>query len=448
MAWYPWMLNKVLLPVYQKLRSKPLLDYLDEYKNHLNWTEDQLREHQWQQLLRLLTHCFEHSPFYRQHWQRAGLDSVQDIRSRDDFTRLPPVNKSVLTEHRDRVLAQTGSGGIRKSTGGSTGQPFHFELNPDSNTRREAVMWRAYGWLGAGLGHKTLYLWGTDVGPQPWSKRLRNRLYHGFYNRTMLNAFAMRSDNLDSYVNEVNRVRPEAIVGYVNPLFELARYIVEKGLTVYQPNAILTGAEPLFESQRQIIEQAFGAPTYNTYGCREVMLIAAECQAHKRLHINSDQLMVEALDEQGQSLEQGSGDLALTDLFNYRMPLVRYLNGDRVSLAREGCGCGNPLPVMDSAEGRKLDMLRTPSGAHIPGELFPHLFKEFPEIKRFQVRQSQLDSLDVLLECPLPLGDEAVERLQREVDKYSQGELRVNVRRVPSIPLNASGKHRVTICEL
>ncbi len=160
----------------------------------------------------------------------------------------------------------------------------------------------------------------------------------------MLNSFAMNANNMHEYVDDINRYRPKALVSYVNPLYELAKYIIDNKLSVFSPKTILTGAEPLHDFQREVIEKAFNCNVYNTFGCREFMLMSAECREHKNLHINIDHLVVETVSEDGLAITGESGDLVVTDLYNYGMPLIRYLNGDRATLVNSSCGCNNPLP--------------------------------------------------------------------------------------------------------
>jgi phenylacetate-CoA ligase len=381
-------------------------------------------------------------------WAKAGINSIDDIQSMSDFEKLPLISKDDIAKHYQGFVAKNYANNIKKATGGSTGQPFRFELNTDSNTRREAIMWRGYGWLGAGLGQKTLYLWGADIGQPTKLKVLKNNLYHAFYNRKMLNSFAMNTNNMHTYIEEINNYRPTALVAYVNPLYELARFIIKYKISVFSPKTILTGAEPLHEFQREVIEKAFNCKVYNTFGCREFMLMSAECQAHKKLHINSDHLVVETVNDLGQSITGESADLVVTDLYNYGMPLIRYVNGDRATLIRQPCGCENPLPIMSSIDGRKLDMIKTASGKSIPGELFPHLFKEFIGIDKFQVKQSEISSLQIRLITNKHFTEQNKDDITKEINKYAKNELQLVFDLVDDIPLTVSGKHRVTICEL
>ncbi len=57
-----------------------------------------------------------------------------------------------------------------------------------------------------------------------------------------------------------------------------------------------------------------------------------------------------------------SGDVVITDLFNYGMPFVRYANGDVATPSANRCACGRGLPLLARVDGRVLDAIRTPAG--------------------------------------------------------------------------------------
>ena len=176
------------------------------------------------------------------------------------------------------------------------------------------------------------------------------------------------------------------------------------------------------------------------------MLIAAECKRQNRLHINIDHLVVETLDDQQQPTVE-VGDLVITDLHNYAMPLIRYVNGDQGQLSPSVCPCGNPLPLLEQISGRRLDMIVTPGGRRLPGEFFPHLFKDYTFIKQFQVVQSTRDSLDIFWVTAADSAqqvDALVQALHRQIGEPMQ----IRVHTVDNIALTASGKHRVVVSQL
>ncbi|TNC82691.1 MAG: polysaccharide biosynthesis protein [Oleiphilus sp.] len=447
MKLYESIFKHMLFPLYERLFAKrKTLDYLAEYQANLNLSPEQLQALQLAKLKRLLIHARDHCAYYRETWQEIGFVPEQ-MRDTSELAQLPVVTKQTIQEHYQGFVAKGYSdSNIKKTTGGSTGVPFRFELDMESHERRQAVTWRGYGWLGAPLGRKSTYLWGADLAPKKGWAKLKDLLFHRFYHRVMLNSFAMTEANLSTYVHEMNVAKSPVIVSYVNPLVTLASYILEHNASVYRPEAILTGAEPLFDYQRETIEKAFAAPVYNTYGCREFMLMAAECKEREGLHINIDHLVLELLDEQG--LPSDHGDVVVTDLHNFGFPLIRYVTGDVAASGGEACACGSPLPKLKAIEGRKLDAIRTADGKLIPGEFFPHLIKDFTFVRRFQVVQKTLSGVTIKLECFASPEEQELERLSGAIRQLAGEDFVIEYEVVDAIPLTVSGKHRVTVSEL
>ncbi|MCA3178843.1 MAG: hypothetical protein O9345_03995 [Burkholderiaceae bacterium] len=448
---YGFAFRSFLYPLYEtRLRGRKTLRYLAEYERQ-QWIEPEaMRRLQLDRVRALLEHCQRNVPFYRERWRELGFD-WRDVRDVSDLQRLPLTSKDDIRRHYEAMGAEDWRGRtLRKSTGGSTGQPFHFEYTRESYERRMAVMMRGYGWAGASFGAKRLDVWGTDVGDPPWWKRTKARLFDAALRRRVLGSFHMRDDNLADYVAEIDRYRPEVIVGYTSALETLARWIDGHRAPAWRPRSVLTAAEMLSDAQRALIEKAFGAPVFHTYGCREFMLLGAECEHHTGYHLSADHLVVEVADDAGQVVSEGVGQVVVTDLSNLGMPFVRYANGDlaRAHPAPYSCPCGRGLPLMGAVEGRRLDMLRTPDGRIVPGEFFPHLMKEVAAVGSFQVRQKRLDRLDILVVPRGELRDDDEAFLRREIAKVFGGSIEITVERVADIPLTPTGKRRVTVSEL
>ncbi|MCI2282227.1 phenylacetate--CoA ligase family protein [Colwellia sp. MSW7] len=450
MSIYSKLYRDIIFPFYSSFIKKS--EVYNEYSRsltRLNWSKSELIDFQWQQLEKLLHHCWHNVPFYKEHWKQSGITDISEIKNLDDFAKLPVLTKQDVAEHYDQLIPSIYKGkNIKKATGGSTGTPFRFELNELSNDARQAIMWRGYGWLGLGLGVKSLFLWGDNIGEASRLRALKENLYHRFYNRKMVSTFTMNLNNLEEYITTINTYKPEAIISYVNPLYKIAQFINQNNMRVFSPKTLLTGAEPLYDFQRIEIEKAFNAKVYNTYGCREFMLIAAECKKQQGLHINIDHLVVETLNEKKEPITGEVGDIVITDLMNYGMPLIRYVNGDRATLSTSACTCGNPLPMIEKVNGRKSDVIKTIAGHMIPGELFPHLFKEFEGITKFQVKQSNINNIDIYLVTNEKFNPSDKQLITEEINKYSKQALAINFHIVDDIPLTSSGKYRVTISEL
>jgi phenylacetate-CoA ligase len=442
---YEPLFRNILFPAYEGgLRRRGTVGYLREYERNQWLSSERISELQWSKLLRLVRHCWDEVPYYRDSWTKLGIGDPRDVVTPEDYARLPVLTKRDIRENFDRLIAPSYREQLLfKTTGGSTGEPLRFGYTRESYERRIAVMFRGYEWAGARMGQRTLYLWGASLA-QPMLPKWKDRLYHGAFNRCFLNAFAMSDARMDEYVRAFNTFRPEVVVSYVAPLMKLIQWARENGRSLHVPQCVLTAAEALHEPQRKVIEEALGCPAYNTYGCREFMLVAAECSHREGLHVNADHLRVELGPAEG----SGPQDVIVTDLHNYGMPLLRYANGDLARPGQGACSCGRGLPLLASVEGRRLDALRSADGHFVPGEFIVYIFLNAKGIERYQVTQRSVDRFDVALVPGRDFDESVLEMLRRELAKAVGDSVQMDFHLVEDIPLTPTGKLRVTVSEL
>lgn len=440
---YEALFRHALYPAYESgLRRRGTLRYLRDYERDQWLPRERIDALQWERLQRLLAHCWEHVPFYRAQWRELGIAGPGDIRTREDYARLPVLDKPAIRANADALVSGVHRERLLyKTTGGSTGEPLRFGYTRESYERRVAVMHRGYGWAGARLGQRTLYLWGMPAAPTA-----KDRLYHRAFNRCMLNAFDMREETMAPYAAAFARFRPETVVSYVAPIVRMAQWLLDGGQAVPRPARILTAAEALHPSQRAVIERAFGCPVYDTYGCREFMLIASECTEHG-MHATADHLLVElgdALDPTASSPRE----VIVTDLHNAGMPLLRYRNGDLAGSIGSSCSCGRGLPLLQGVAGRKLDALRTPDGRFVPGEFVVYAFLGAKGVRRYQAVQRSLDRVELSIVRDADFDPASLEAVKTELARAFGPATTLDVAFTDAIPPTATGKHRVTISEL
>ena len=442
---YPSLFRNVLYPAYESgLRRRKTLRYLREYERNQWLSTDELLALQWHKLSALITHCWEHVPYYRGRWAEAGMRSPADIARLDDYARLPLLTKADMRRHASELVAKPYVGKLMfKSTGGSTGEPLNIGFTRESYERRCAVMYRGYAWAGAPLGTRELYLWGEDLNDTP----MKHRLMNAAFNRRIINVYTMSEAVLPAYADSIDRYRPRAIVGYAMPIHRLAQWLLANGRKVHAPNSILSAAERLLPHQRAEIEAAFGCPVFNTYGCREVMLIASECERREGLHVNADHLCVQLGAPVEGGGEHAPREVLLTDLHNWGMPLMRYSVGDLAVEGPGSCGCGRGLPMLASIEGRTMDVLRTREG-HFVGEYLESLVFDTPGIDRFQAVQNHIDSIDVTIIPGSGFSQATLDRLSSGMRDAFGDCIRLDFHLAQSLPLTPSGKLRVTISNL
>lgn len=443
---YGQLYRNVLLPVFDGVvKGRRTMAHWRDAEESQWWNRERIEEQQFGSLRKLLEHAQHTCPYYSNEWTALGLDA-NSIQSIEQFAKWPLLTREAIRRNRLKMRTTAPLKRMSKATGGSSGEPLQFDLDSGSNDRRTAMTYRGYGWAGAAPGTKQLYIWGTLVGNLPAWKRLKVDLHHRFDRHLILSCFEFTPERMRSHFDRMNRYQAEVIVAYTNPLYEFARFIKQNGLVPAKPRSIIVGAEKLHDFQRELIEDVFQAPIFETYGSREFMLIGAECDQHCGLHLSMENLLVEILNDDGSPTPHGQeGNIVITDLYNYGMPFIRYVNGDRAVAGFEMCPCGRGLPLLKKVVGRQLDTLDTPDGRKIPGEFFPHLIKEFPAVRRFQVVQETLDviTLKLVVDGGLTLAER--EHLLTEVRKCTGTQVDIRLQMVDDIPLTKAGKLKVVV---
>ncbi len=440
--------RKLIIPGFETgLKRRKTFRFWDQLEQSQWWDNSRLQQAQVSRLRDLLGYCREKSPWYRQQWEELGIN-VNDIRKLDQLTDLPIMTREIMRDHASKIRSNDASlQHVSKSTGGSSGSPLQFTISEDADDRRVAATFRGYGWAGAPPGAKQSYLWGVRLGQTTRRQQWKDYLYsRRLYRRDMMNSFELTESNATKFVRRINKFRPRVLVGYTNPLFVLARAIQEQGLDVHHPSSIIVGAEKLHEFQRIQIERSFGSPVFETYGSREFTLIGAECDRHCGLHLSSENLIVEIVDDQGQPTPSGEeGQIVVTDLFNLATPFIRYAIGDRAVAGFSQCECGRGLPLLRKVVGRQLDILKLPDGRQVPGEFFPHFFKDLPAIRQFQVVQLQRDEILISVVTESRWSEQDSDRVCDQIRAAIGESSRLRVEEVEQIELTASGKMRVVI---
>jgi phenylacetate-CoA ligase len=215
-------------------------------------------------------------------------------------------------------------------------------------------------------------LWGKDIYEKPTLQKLKHSIHLRLLRHKHFVNYDLSNNRLKRLCELVDIYRPKVLISFTTSVEIFARYVLDTGWRPKQPlEAIVVGAENLFEAQRAIIEEAFDCKVFESYGSREFMLIAMECEEHNGLHVSSENLMVEILRDNQPVPPWESGNVVITDLHNYAQPFIRYQNDDLATWAGHGCACGRGLPLIQSIDGRCLDIIRGVDGRALERGFFP-----------------------------------------------------------------------------
>jgi phenylacetate-CoA ligase len=295
-------------------------------------------------------------------------------------------------------------------------------------------------------------LWGSERDLFVGKETPKIRLGRWLRNEIWLNTFNVSAEQMFAYVNQINAFKPVQILAYAESIYELSRFIERKGLRVHCPRSIMTSAGTLDQSMRGKIEQVFKTPVFNRYGSREVGDIACECSHHKGLHISPFTHYVEILRQDGTRSQPGEiGEIVITILTNYAMPLIRYRIGDMGAWADEACTCGRSWPILREVTGRVTDNFITRDGTITYGAFFRHLLFYKDWIKKYQIIQEAYDHIRILI-VPNEIIDKSQEFYSDEIREITEKirhvmgpGCRVEFETVTDIAPTNSGKYRYTI---
>lgn len=441
------LIEQIVYPAMEKLKGNKIRSYLQELKLSQEFTRQMIAELQRERLRKLLKHCIENVPAYRQFRHLAQKIDVSPYAALQEF---PVLTKSHFTRHADEYLAQ----GVDKAalicnrTGGSTGEPVRFYLDRITVEHYEAARWRGLSWWGIGLGDPSVMIWGSPIEMthnQSRIYRLKERLLK---NRIIIPAYALDPGKARYYVDLLNSFAPEYIYGYASALHAFAQLMNSQGLRITKRlKGVVSTAETLFDDQRTVIENSFSARVINEYGARDAGIIAYQCPSGS-MHVTEENLVVETVDiETGNRVENGrSGLVTVTDLHNYSMPRLRYQLGDVARLSNESCKCGKQLWVLQEIEGREDDIFVSKEGKLVHGHFWNHIARNMHGIKQFQLIQHDNESVTLKIVKNEKFKPEEVEYFVRQI-RNVLGDSNINVVYCEGIEPTVSGKLRYAVRE-
>jgi len=384
-------------------------------------------------LEQMLDWAVEHVPYYKQF---RGYKKITDF---------PLLTKSIIRREGKNLFSDDID--TRKwyynTSGGSTGEPVRFVQDEEYSLRARWAVWETKKWAGYEPPQKLIKLWGSSSENQGY-KSLKNKIALWLLNQIFLDTFSLNSELMEEYINIINQKKPKLVVGYASSLQQISQYAIENNIEIKNVGAIVSSAGTLYPKMRNIIEKAFQCKVYNRYGSREVHIIAAEDSSGQGLRI-TPMTHVEVLDADLSPCKTGQvGEIVVTSLANFAMPLIRYRIGDMGIL--KSCQETN---YFRKVVGRTVEMFKTAEGEIIDGEYFTHLmyFRDWVRTFRFTQTDYKNIIIDVVLSADKPSKKE-LSLVEEGIMKKMGSDVTVEWRFIDDIPPLPSGKYIYTHTEI
>jgi phenylacetate-CoA ligase len=210
--------------------------------------------------------------------------------------------------------------------------------------------------------------------------------------------------DVDEQLDWLMAENPHYLLTHPTNLYALVTRAAERSIHPVNLREVRTFGETLQPGLRELVREVWEAKLTDMYSAEEVGYIALQCPDNEHYHLQSENLLVEILDERGEPCKPGEvGEVVVTTLHNFAMPLIRYRILDHAE-AGAPCSCGRSLQVIRRIVGRQRNMIVLPDGrSHWPS--FPSgAWLAIAPIRQFQIIQRNPQTVEIKLVCPRSLN--------------------------------------------
>lgn len=435
---YPKLLKNVILPIADDVMHTNVYKFTKLLNALGKFSRDEIIIWQDEKLQQLIKHCYNNVPYYREVMDKLHL-VPSDIKTQNDLSKLPFLTKNIIRDNFDKLKPSN----IQKiryknhSTGGSTGEPlkYLFDLNSWSmSIANHIVKWH---WTGYNYGEPYIGLGSSSLFPNK-GKSIKHKIFYSLQNYITLNGINLSDSVLKKYTKLLEEKRIKYVYGYASAIYLWADYLIRTNKNI-KINACITTSEILTDSYRQTIEKAFQCNVFDEYGARDGGIFTFQCE-EGNYHIGENSIL-EVVDDNGDIIEEGKGEAAATDLFNYAMPFIRYKIGDIVDVSKDICNCGHQQKLIKKVYGRTSDIIRLKNGHTLTGPGFTILFKDL-NVLNYSIAQSGPLSIDVILQVNDNYKMSEEKLIEDTIKKQAGDDCFINIKYVDKFELTMSGKRR------
>lgn len=370
------LINKISLTLATYSKARAAIHRQSNYQELINVQNAKLR--------RLVHFAGTHIKYYQEAFQEAGVDP-QQIKSAADLVNVPILTKQQLKERFWDFLPRDLPPCRVSRTSGSTGTPVCILSDRNSRCCNSAAVIRYRRALGIPfIGRAIVTPLKTAQTP---ARRPHWTFLQGVHKTYYVNPYTEDSTDIAAAQRTLTSLKKPALIGITPAIRKLAHCVQDGILPEFWPSVIIPVGEVLTEQMRKMMQSVFQAKVADIYGCNEAGDVAWQCLEGGHYHINIDNVIVEVLTDGKPAVPGQIGEVVITNLNRYAMPIIRYKNGDLARLSTQDCPCGCKLPMIAEIIGRSGEDITLPTGRIIPWNELKSLMNH-PQIRQFQIIQN------------------------------------------------------------
>ena len=385
-----------------------LKSYIIDLNRIWHTTLEELRRYQDRYLRKMVRYAYT-VPLYHKKYREYGIHP-EDIRGVKDIKKLPFITKEDLRDNYPNNIIPNNFDkkySFLLSTSGSTGKPvfIYYDLFSAIKYVEGFVrMLKAYG----GNWNKSKIVLIVDTKEGAIENAAFQKSILPFIKKFIKVdniRYLYVGDPIDKLVKEVNEFNPDYLGSDPHMLREFAYYKNNGDAEDINPALIFSSEAMLDKYTKHYIEKAFDTKVLDTYGATEAGPIAFECINGNGYHVNSDFVILEALDDQNHDVPLNTpGKLVVTRLYGTGTPIIRYTGVEDIITPMEPISnCRITSEMIRNIGGRSIELIHLPNGktlapfhvTTIPAMVMDK-FNSY-KIKQFQIIQHTIDDIEVLV---------------------------------------------------
>ena len=420
-----------------------MLSYYKRLKK-LQWmNEDEIKKIQEKKLRKIINHAYRNVPFYRDLFDSLSLKPY-DIKTLIDLKKIPLTTKEKIQENfPDKIVSRNTNLGKCKvvSTTGSTGIPLKICFSSKEWSYLGALFNYFYSEAGVNWNDQILLI---RHFPTSLKKDFRDKLKLKYFGIKTISVF----EPIEKITDTLTKINPAYIITFPSMLTLIADEIESKNISGIKPKKIFAMSETLTDSLRSRLGKVFTTNIIGHYGSEEFGTLAFECREHAGYHIIADHAVIETINDHQDNDSSKMGEVIVTGLNNYTMPLIRYKLGDIAIASTENCLCGRRLPLIKQIVGREDDFIILPSGKKISPRMI-NAIENIPGVMSYRTIQETRGRIIVKLVKGNDFSENTVNEVQKQIKSGCLGEeIEVKVEIVKEIQRASRGKIRAIISDL
>lgn len=416
------------------------------------WSPAVLRTQQLHQATMLLIHLLRQVPFYHQRLAQAGFIEGQPL-TPEIWSRIPVLTRAELQEAGPALHAPklpTGHGKVTElTTSGSTGRPVKALSSEIVQFFWEVMTMREHLWHQRDFTAKLAAIRSFPSGLADYPEGTHSTYWNSAIRDTFGTGPAVGlhiGAKVEEQVEWLRREQPDYLLIYPSALHALLLHCRRDKLRIPGLRQVRTISELLSPELRDLCRDVWGLEIADVYSTQETGYLASQCPEEGAYHVQSESVLLEVLDDEGLPCQPGQvGQVVVTPLHNFAMPMLRYAVGDLAEVGAP-CPCGRGLPVLKRILGRTRDMLVYPDGRRAWALLGSSHYTSIPEIRQFQIVQHAVDDLEIRIVADRRLTEAEEANLRRWMQQRCGHDFPIRVTYHDEIPRSAGGKFHDFLC--